>query len=326
MNGLRDANVLVTGGAGFIGSNLVRRLLTLDVAHVVVLDTAVRSFALNMPKDPRVQVIGGSILNETALGAAFDEPLDFVFHLAAHFANQKSLDDPETNLLVNGLGTLRLLEHARRNDVPMTIFASSGCAMAGNRTEPMTETDITLHLDSPYQVTKMLGELYFNMYHSTYGLPMVICRYFNVYGPGELPGRYRNVIPNFIWKALHGQPLRITGTGKETRDYTYVGDIVSGTLLAATSKKAVGETFNFASGAETSVYQLVINLSEAMGKILDVEYAPRRSWDVVTRRLASIEKARSVLGYEPKTPFAAGIRSTYEWFLFYREEIERWLR
>lgn len=321
---LKDSHVLVTGGAGFIGSNLVRRLLTLvdGPESITIWDTASKSFTPNLPTDSRVQVIKGSILDEQVIRLAFRKQPDFVFHLAAHFANQKSLDYPETNLLVNGLGTLRVLEYSRLRDVSMTVFASSGCAMSGNRAESMTEDDITLHLDSPYQITKMLGELYFNFYHSHYGLPVSICRYFNVYGPGELPGKYRNVIPNFVWSALQEEPLRITGTGKETRDYTYVDDIVTGTLLAATSKQAVGEAFNLASGEETSVHQLVEAIAAGLGWKPAVEYAGRRLWDRTVRRRASIEKARRVLGYEPKTKIVDGIRQTCTWFIQHEQEIE----
>lgn len=322
---LEEASVLVTGGAGFIGSNLVRRLLAMDVSQVIVLDTARKSFPPNVPIDPRIQVIRGSILDEEMLRLAFREKPDFVFHLAAHFANQKSLDYPETNLLINGLGTLRVLEYARLRDVGMTVFASSGCAMGGNTTEPMKEDEITIHMNSPYAVTKLLGELYFNFFHDTYGLPVSICRYFNVYGPGEMPGKYRNVIPNFIWSAIKGDPLPVMGTGEETRDYTYIDDIVDGTLLAATSEQGNGEAFNFASGKETTVNELVDMLSSVVGARLPVRYIPRRPWDNTIRRRASIEKARAVLDYEPKTSVEVGIEHTYNWMMTHREKIRSWL-
>lgn len=319
---IAGSRVLVTGGAGFIGSNLVRRLLADDVGHVTVLDTARRSFPPNLPSDtgmkpwmkPWMTVVRDDLMGEAGLYAAFRDRPDLVFHLGAHFANQKSLEEPERNLLVNGLGTVRLLEYARRFDTKMTVFASSGCAMAGNSDDPMTEDDVTpLHFDTPYMVTKALGEMYFNMYHARYGLPMAICRYFNVYGPGELPGKYRNVIPNFVWSAMNGQPLTITGTGDETRDYTYVADIVNGTVLAAESDQSVGQTFHFASGGETPVKRIVEAIAAAMDKEPRVQYAPRRPWDTTTRRRASIDKARRVLGYEPVTPFAFGVDRTYRW-------------
>lgn len=314
-------NVLVTGGTGFIGSNLVRRLL--DAGNTVtVLDTALRSFLPNI--DPRARLVGGKIYDDGALRWAFEEPPETVFHLAAHFANQKSIEEPEKNLMVNGMGTLKLLEYARKYDVSRVVYAGSGCSMPGSADEPMTEDEVSLKLDTPYKVTKMLGEMYFNLY-ATYGLPVTICRYFNVYGPGELPGKYRNVIPNFLWSAMHRRPLTITGTGDETRDFTYVGDIVEGTLLAAESKRAVGETFNLASGTETSVKRLIEVITSVLGT-QDVGYEPRREWDRVARRNVSIYKARTVLGYEPKTALEEGIANTVAWLRAHEWEIKRWLR
>ena len=322
---LAGKTALVTGGAGFIGSNLVRALLANDVEKVIVIDTAVRSFAPNILDDHRVLVLRSAITDRRLFIELHEmRKPDYIFHLAAHFANQKSLDDPEKNLMVNGLGTLRTLEYARQRDVPKVIFASSGCAMAGNREEPMVEDDITLKLDSPYQITKMLGELYFNFYHSRYGVPISICRYFNVYGPGELPGKYRNVIPNFAWRAIHGDTLPIMGTGKETRDYTYVGDIVNGTLLAATTPAAVGGTFNMASGVETPTEHLAEALY-GMEWRKKVYYLPKRPWDTTVRRRASIERAREVLGYAPQTDLFRGIVNTVDWMRKNQSEIRAFL-
>ncbi|GAH79127.1 unnamed protein product, partial [marine sediment metagenome] len=227
LNKYKGKNVLITGGAGCIGSSLTKALIKLWAAKIMVLDDLSSSEKWNVPIAPNVVFIEGTILNEEVLKRVFSEKPDFVFHLAAHFANQNSVDNPETDLMVNGLGTLKILQYAYLAEVKKFIFASSGCSVYGSQAPlPLKEDFVSIHLDSPYQITKLLGELYCNYFHDFYNLPLVICRFFNVYGPGEIPGRYRNVIPNFIWWALHNRRLPIMGTGKETRDFTFVEDIV----------------------------------------------------------------------------------------------------
>ena len=151
---------------------------------------------------------------------------------------------------------------------------------------------------------------------------MAIARYFNVYGPGEVPGAYRNVIPNFIYWALHQQKLPITGTGEETRDFTFVEDIVDGTLRLGIASEAVGDAFNLASETETKVIDIANRVNEITGNHSGVEFVARRDWDNITRRRASIEKARKVLGYEPKTKIKDGINSAYDWIVENRAQIE----
>jgi nucleoside-diphosphate-sugar epimerase len=185
----------------------------------------------------------------------------------------------------------------------------------------LKEDFVSLHLDTPYQITKLLGELYCNFFNNFYGVPVVKARFFNVYGPGEIPGRYRNVIPNFIYRALHQQPLPITGTGEETRDFTFVEDIVDGVLRAGANPKAVGEAFNLASGKETKIKDLAKTINESTGNS-GIKFVERRKWDKIVRRRASIKKARSLLGYKPKTQMRQGIKKTIDWFLQNREKIE----
>ena len=244
--------ILITGGAGCIGSNLVRAFVRLDVEKVIVLDNLSSSPRWNLPNHPKVTLVNGSVLCEEDLKRAFSDKPQYVFHLAAHFANQNSVDHPETDLMVNGLGTLKVLQYSHLVGVEKFVFASSGCSVYGNKAPlPLREDFVSLHLDTPYQIHKLLGELYCNYFHNYYGLPVAIARYFNVYGPGEVPGKYRNVIPNFIWWALHKKPLPITGTGEETRDFTFVNDIVEGTLRIGVVPEAVGEAINLASETET---------------------------------------------------------------------------
>jgi len=315
--------VLITGGAGCIGSNLTRALLRADPEKIIIIDDLSASFEWNIPKDPRVVFVHGSILDEERMRRAFSYKPHYVFHLAAHFANQNSVDHPETDLLVNGLGTLKTLEYANLVGVERFVFASSGCSVYGSRAPlPLREDYVSLHLDTPYQIHKLLGELYCNYFHDYYELPVAIARYFNVYGPGEVPGKYRNVIPNFIWWAIHGKPLPITGTGEETRDFTFVEDIVDGTLRMGVVKEAVGEAINLASETETKIIDLANWINELVGNKAGIVFRPRRDWDKVVRRRASIEKARKILGYKPKTDIRSGLRKTYNWILENKEKIE----
>ena len=319
----KGKSVLITGGAGCIGSNLTKALIKAEAAKIIVLDDLSAAEKWNIPDAPSVVFIEGSVLNEEVLKRAFSAKLDFVFHLAAHFANQNSVDNPETDLMVNGLGTLKILQYSNLTKVKKFVFASSGCSVYGSQAPlPLKEDFISLHLDTPYQITKLLGELYCNFFYNYYGLPVAIARYFNVYGPGEIPGAYRNVIPNFIWWALHKKPLPITGTGEETRDFTFVDDIVDGTLRLGVIPEAVGDAFNLASEIETKVIDVANMVNELTGSNKGVEFIARRDWDKITRRRASIGKARSVLGYQPKTKMRDGVKMVYNWIMENHAQIE----
>ena len=318
-----EKRVLVTGGAGCIGSNLTRALLKANAEKIYVLDDLSSAEKWNIPNDPGIAFIHGSVLDDDVLAKVFSEKPDFVFHLAALFANQNSIDHPEDDLMVNGLGTLNVLKHSHLAKVKKFVFTSSGCSVYGSQAPlPLREDFVSLHLDTPYQITKLLGELYCNFFHNYYGLPVVIGRLFNVYGPGEIPGKYRNVIPNFIYWALHDQALPIMGTGEETRDFTFVDDAVDGLLRVGVVPEAVDEAINIASETETRVIDLANWINELTGNEAGVVFTPRRDWDKVVKRRASIEKARKILGYEPKTKMKAGLKKTYEWILENKDKIE----
>jgi nucleoside-diphosphate-sugar epimerase len=306
---------------------LVRALLAAEPERVIVIDDLSSGFKWLLPEDPRLVFVEGSVLDEEKLRYAFSFKPHLVFHLAAHFANQNSVEHPETDLLVNGLGTLRTLQYSHLAGVRRFIFASSGCSVYGSQAPlPLREDYVSLHLDTPYQINKLVGELYCNYFHDYYKLPTTIARYFNVYGPGEVPGKYRNVIPNFIWWAIHDKPLPITGTGEETRDFTFVGDIVDGTLRMGVVDEAVGEAINLASGTETKVIDLANWINEITGNKAGVVFKPRRDWDRAVRRRASIEKARKILGYKPKTDIKTGLRKTYGWILENKDRINHVVR
>jgi nucleoside-diphosphate-sugar epimerase len=320
----RNRRILITGGYGCIGSNLVRTLLKVEPEKIVVIDDLSASYEWNLPRDERVVFMKGSILDEEEMKRAFSFKPHYVFHLAAHFANQNSVDHPETDLLVNGLGTLKVLEYANLLGVERFVFASSGCSVYGSQAPlPLKEDFVSLHLDTPYQMNKLVGELYCNFFNDYYKLPVAIARYFNVYGPGEVPGRYRNVIPNFIYWALNSKPLPIMGTGEETRDFTFVDDIVDGTLRLGVMKEAVGDAFNLASETETRVIDLANWINELTGNKAGIVFKPKRDWDKVVKRRASIAKARRVLGYQPKMEMKAGLKRVHEWILDNRAQIDQ---
>jgi nucleoside-diphosphate-sugar epimerase len=306
--------VLVTGGAGAIGSNLCRALAEAG-AQVFILDNLSSAYRWNVPSLPNVLFIEGDIRDEVKLKRVFFEEPAVVFHLAAFFANQNSVDHPETDLRVNGMGTLRLMEYAVFTGVERFVYASSGCSIYGSSAPlPLKEEFMSMHLSTPYQITKMLGELYGNFFYHHYELPVVKPRFFNSYGPGEVPGQYRNVIPNFIYWSMKGQALPITGTGEETRDFTFVGDIVDGLLRSGVMESAVGEEFNLASERETAIRDLAAMINDATGNEAGIKFAPRRKWDTKKRLLASVEKARQLIGYDPNTSFEEGLAHTVQWF------------
>ena len=318
-----DKTVLITGGAGCIGSNLIKKLVEAKAEKIIVLDDLSASYRWNIPKDNRVQFVEGSILDEQRLKQVFNERPEYIFHLAAHFANQNSIEHPETDLEVNGLGMLRVLEYARLVEPEGFVFASSGCSVYGSFAPlPFKEEFVSLTLDTPYQIHKLLGELYCNHYHHIYGLPISMGRYFNVFGPGEVPGKYRNVIPNFFWTAMHGRPLSITGTGDETRDFAFVSGVVECNLRMGVMKKARGEAINIATGKETTIKSLAEMINEITGNPAETVFVPKRDWDKSTRRRASIEKAQNLLGYEPKVSVPEGLKAVHSWIIENKERIE----
>jgi nucleoside-diphosphate-sugar epimerase len=311
----KDKIILVTGGAGAIGSNLTRALSELRAKLVIVFDDLSSGYEWNIFSAPNVMFVKGSIIDDIALKRVFQERPEIVFHLAAFFANQNSIDYPEKDIMVNGLGTLKVLEYSNFCKVKKFIYASSGCSIYGSQAPlPLKEEFMSMDLSTPYQITKMLGELYCNFFWHHYGLKIVKTRFFNSYGPGEVPGQYRNVIPNFIYWAMKGLPLPITGTGEETRDFTYVGDLVDGLLRAGYYESAIGEAMNLASSKEIRIIDLANLINKLTGNKAGIKFVARRKWDTKTRLLASIEKAKKLIGYEPKMEFKEGIRRTIKWF------------
>lgn len=310
----QNKSVLITGGAGCVGSNLSLKL-SRHAEKIIILDNLDSSYLWNIPSADNIQFVKGDILDDEKLKLVFKETPDYVFHLAAHFANQNSVDNPEKDLMVNGLGILKVLEHSHSSGVERFIYSSSGCGVYGLDSKmPFEEHDVSISLHTPYQVTKLLGELYTNYFYNLYDLPIVNARFFNVFGPGEVPGKYRNVIPNFFFWAMNGQPLPITGYGTETRDWTYVDDIVQGLMAMGIVDEAVGESINLGSGEETRVIDMAQQINKLTGNREGINYVTRRDWDAKTCLLSSIEKAKKILDYKPQVTFYQGLKETYNWF------------
>lgn len=316
---MHEQKFVVTGGAGAIGSRLVRSLLQAGAGQVDVVDDLSSGYLWLLPQEARLRIHRQDVCQLLDQGPA--EMDATVFHLAAFFANQNSVDHPLEDLHTNGRGTLTAQLWATRHQARRFIYAAAGCSIAGHDVVGPIREDmpVSLHLSTPYQITKALGEFYCNYFEPN--LPSVRCRFFNSYGPGEVPGPYRNVIPNFIWNALNHQPLTITGTGQETRDFIFVDDLVAGLISAATVSEARGMAVNLGTGIQTEIGALAEMIVRACGSHSRITYAPRRSWDHSLHRQADLSRARSLLGFQPRMSLAEGLERTVDWFRRHFEQI-----
>ena len=309
---MSGSQVLVTGGAGAIGGNLVFTLLARS-HRVIVVDDLSSGDRANCPPHDRLEFVEGSILDETVMKPLFQRgTIEVVFHLAAHFANQNSIEFPQVDLETNALGTLKMLDWSRTARVRRFIYTSSSSVYGKARGELHEDAPIQLH--TPYAISKWAGEEYVRFYHNYHGLDVVILRLFNAYGPGDPPGPGRNVIPNFLAWAYRGEPLPVMGTGKETRAFTYMEDLVAGIVSASEQPGIGGEVINLGSSREIPIGKLAEMINKLTGNQGGIDFQPRRSWDTVERRKANIAKAQTLLAYNPSTPFEEGLVRTIEWF------------
>jgi len=322
----QDRKILVVGGAGFVGSNLVKSLLKFTPREIVIVDNLLSSERANVPDDPLVTFVEGSITDDAILRDLQDE-FDYVFHLATYHGNQNSIHDPLADHRNNTLTTLKLYERIKRfKRLNKVVYSSAGCTVAAktfDQAKPTTEDEpISLYLDSPYQISKIIGEFYSNYYFQRYKLPVVKARFQNVYGPGEVLGAgrwrgtpatvWRNVTPTFIYCALKKMRLPIENGGTSTRDFIYVDDIVRGLMLCATNGKA-GEVYNLASGVETSILELATLINELTGNQAPMDLRPKRDWDHSGKRFGSTEKAKKEIGFRTQVDLLEGITRTVEW-------------
>jgi len=317
---------LVVGGAGFVGSNLTKKLLASGVGHVQVVDNLLSSEPENLPDDKRVSLLVGSIADDCVL-ARIEDDYDYVFHLATYHGNQSSIHDPIADHQNNAITTLKLFWRLKGfKRLKKLVYAGAGCAVAEKTEKAAVATKedapVSLLMDSPYSISKMLGEYYAVYFHNAIALPVVRARFQNVYGPGEVLGAgqwrgtpatvWRNVIPTFVYRSLHGMPIELYNAGNATRDFIFVEDLVNG-LIACALKGAPGDVYNLATGKETSILNLAKTINELAGGKSKLELKERRSWDHSINRFGCPEKSKEKLGFIAKVELDEGLKRTVEW-------------
>ena len=330
------ARVLVVGGAGFVGSNLVHQILEQDVCEIIVVDNLLSSDVSNIPADPRVRFVFGSITDDRIL-AALPGDLDYAFHLACFHGNQSSIADPFADHDNNTYTSLKLFERLKDvKGLKKVVYAAAACAVAEKTYDAPTATTedqpVTLYHDSPYSISKIIGELYGNYYFQQHKLPFVKARFSNVFGPREILGAgqwrgtvhtvWRNVTPTFIWRSLNGEALPLDNGGNASRDFIFVEDMARG-LMACALKGAAGGVYNLATGRETSILELATIINEYTGNTTPLDLRPAREWDRSGKRFASTEKAARELGFSAEVDIREGLRRTVEWTRANRELIRR---
>ncbi len=336
MTGFEDSRILVVGGAGFVGSNLVRALLEVRPTEVIVVDNLLSSERENLSRDDRITFIEASINDDDVL-AALPRDLDYAFHLATYHGNQSSIADPLADHEHNTLTSLKLFNTLKDFErLRKVVYASAGCTVAQKTFDKANATDegapVSLYLDSPYQISKIIGEFYGNYFFRLHGLPIVKARFQNVYGPGEVLGAgrwrgtvhtvWRNVTPTFVYRGLKQMPLTVENRGIATRDFIYVADIVDGLMRCATRGQP-GEVYNLASGQETSILRLAELISEYTDNPIPIEFRPPRNWDRSGKRYGSTSKACQQLGFECRVDLTDGLHSTIEWSRAHLDFIDR---
>ena len=331
-----DARLLVVGGAGFVGSNLVLKLLEQAPREIIIVDNLLSSDITNVPDDPRVRFIYGSITDDKILRELPDD-LDYAWHLACYHGNQSSIHDPLADHENNTLTSLKLFNRLKDiKSLRKVVYAAAGCAVAEKTFDEASATfedaPVSLYHDSPYSISKLIGELYGNYFWARHQLPIVKARFQNVYGPREILGAgrwrgtvhtvWRNVTPTFIWKALNKEALPLDNGGNASRDFIFVEDMARGLIACAAHGKA-GDIYNLASGAETSILELARIINEVTGNPTPVDLRPARDWDRSGKRFGSTEKSRREIGFEAGVSVREGIEKTVAWTLTNKAHIER---
>jgi UDP-glucuronate 4-epimerase len=312
-------NLLITGGAGFIGSHLVDRLLTKDVEHITVIDdfndfyepAIKRANIREHLNDPRYNISEVDIRNRAALEQVFERNnFDCVVHLAARAGVRPSLSEPQLYSETNINGTLNLLELARHANVKQFVFGSSSSVYGINAKVPFSEDDPIRQPISPYAATKAAGELLCHTYSHLYGLRCVCLRFFTVYGPRQRPDLAIHKFARLISK---GKPIPVFGDGTTRRDYTYVDDIIDGVVAAIDYEKSNYEVINLGESRTVELRELISLLEKELDMQATIDRQPHQPGDV-PQTFADVSKARALLGYEPKTQIEEGLHRFIEWF------------
>jgi nucleoside-diphosphate-sugar epimerase len=301
---------LVTGGAGFIGSHIVRRLLRDRAIVRVVDDLTTGSFHRLEPFAAQIEFVNGDLADSSVARDAV-AGIDYVLHQAAIPSVQRSVTDPIGTNRANVTATLNLLEAAQHAGIKRVVYAASSSAYGDTEVLPKSENMSPSPL-SPYALQKFVGECYSKLYKDLYGLETVSLRYFNVFGPGQDPhSEYSAVIPKFITRILANQPIIINGDGEQSRDFTFVDNVVDANLLALNAPDAPGQVCNIGCGARISLNELVAFLEKELKVTAQVIYGPSKAGDV-RHSLADIERAKAILGYQPKIGIEEGLRRTID--------------
>src|ERR1700722_2731248 len=303
---------LVTGGAGFIGSNIVDELVRRGVSVTVLDDlSAGKESNLSDVRD-KIDLHVGSITDLATTQEAC-EGADYVIHLAARTSVPRSVKDPIESNQVNIDGTLNVLVAARDAKVKRLVYAASSAAYGETPTQPKVETMAAAPI-SPYGVTKYVGELYAQVFGRVYGLENASIRFFNVFGPRQDPtSQYSGVLSRFMLALIEGKSPVIYGDGEQSRDFTYVENIVDETLRACEAEAASGQVFNGGTGARITLNEVIKLLEGITGKKIQAKYEPVRTGDILHSQ-ADVSLARKVLGYEPRVHFEEGLRRTWDWY------------
>ncbi len=304
--------ILVTGGAGFVGSHIVRGLVARGVSHVRVLDDLFTGNWDNLPDDPAIEKVEGSVCDADSVREHVGWA-ETVFHLAARNIIA-STSDPRNDYETNIGGTLNVLLAARDLGVRKVVYSSSASVYGNPGTLPISE-DEGLWTLSPYAVSKLAGENYCVSFFESYDVPTACLRYSNVFGPGQDPRNpYCGVISRFIQRAMNGEPLLIHGDGEQTRDFTFIDDCVDATIRAGQSPRATGHVFNVATGVETSVNRVAGLVADIFDHDVEIHYVERRDIDNIRRRVLNVERIRRALRWTPSHTFGEGLRKTIDWF------------
>lgn len=333
---LEGQKVLVVGGAGFVGSNLVLKLLECGADEILIVDNLLSADATNVPKHPSIRFVEGSITDDRIL-SSLPEDLEYVFHLACFHGNQSSIADPIADHANNAYTSLKLFEYLKHvRSLKKVVYAAAGCAVAEKTFEEARATSedapVSLFHDSPYSISKLIGEMYGNYYFQHDQLPFVKARFQNVYGPREILGAgrwrgtphtvWRNVVPVFVWKALHQEALPLDNHGKGSRDFIYVEDLIMG-LLACAEKGQPGEAYNIASGIETTIFELSKLINDITGNSVPAIMKPARDWDRSGKRFGATKKSLQSLGFKAVTQIREGLARTVDWTRENHQAIEK---
>lgn len=313
---MKKNKILITGGLGAIGKNLIELLLKKGPCQILVIDNLTSNNYLDaifFKHNPSIWIEVLDIYDHNKLDAIVSKfQPDYIFHLAAHFANQNSVDFPRSDINANVLGTVNLLESARKlENLKKIVYSSSSCVY-GSLTENMKEDVFVSPYETPYAINKLVGEYYMRFYSFYYKVPSISIRIFNTYGPWDPSGVYRNFIPNLIDRCLNHDEIIVTGDGSETRDFTFVSDTCE-ILYLASRYDGAHRVFNAGTGIETRIIDLINIIKLEANSKSAVRYVERRAWDDVKSRKANIESAKQCLGYAPRISLVDGLRKTIDW-------------